>query len=97
MPPYVVSFVMKVPHGEGVLDDDGLREIDGVLLDYLQDGRVTPVYARERIVDDGIREGITEQYCQQRLKRLVEHNHAVNLFEVGLYELRNDPREDHNE
>jgi hypothetical protein len=88
---------MKVPHGEGVLDDDGMREIDRVLLDYLQNGRITPVYARERIVDNGIRESITEQYCQQRLKRLVEHNHAVNLFNVGLYELESDPRERTNE
>lgn len=88
---------MEVPLVKGVLDDDELREVDRVLLDYLQDGRITPVYARERIVHEGFRESITEQYCQQRLKRFVEHDHAVNLFEIGLYELESDPREDDNE
>jgi len=77
-----------------MLDPDDLREIDEVLLDYLQEGRVTPVYARERILEEGIRDTITAQYCQQRLARFEEHGHVRNLFETGLYELLNDPQED---
>ena len=75
------------------LDAGDLREVDRVMLDYLQEGRVTPVYARERIVDDGVRESITAQYCQQRLRRFEEHDHVRNLFDVGLYELVEDPRD----
>lgn len=88
---------MTVPYNPSVLDDEGLREIDRVLLNFLQEGRVTPVYARERIIEEGVRESITEQYCQQRLKRLVEHEHAENLYNVGLYQLRTDPREGAND
>jgi len=74
------------------LTPEDLREVDELLLDFLREGRVTPVYARERLVDDGHRESITEQYCGQRLQRLVEHEHVQNLYETGLYELLEDPR-----
>ncbi|WP_324618166.1 hypothetical protein [Haloterrigena salifodinae] len=75
------------------LSEDQLRDVDRDLLDYLHEGRVTPVYARDRMDEEGIRE-VTSAYLQQRLKRLVEHNHARNLFDTGLYELTDDPRED---
>ncbi|HET7325462.1 MAG TPA: hypothetical protein VFJ06_14135 [Halococcus sp.] len=75
------------------LSDSDLRDIDRVLLDYLAEGRVTPVYARERIVDESHRDDVTSAYLGQRLKRLVEHGHADNLYDVGLYQIVTDPRE----
>ena len=75
------------------LSDDDLREVDRVLLDYLAEGRVTPVYARERIVDERPQDKVTSAYLGQRLKRLVEHGHADNLYDVGLYQMVSDPRE----
>ena len=76
------------------LSEDRLREVDRVLLDYLAEGRMTPAYGRKRIVADGIRESITGQYVNQRLRRFEEHGHVRNLLDTGLYELVSDPRED---
>lgn len=73
------------------LSDDDLRDVDGDLLDYLTEGRVTPVYARERMLDEDLRE-VTSTYLGQRLKRLTEHGYARNLYDTGLYELVDDPR-----
>lgn len=72
------------------LSDKDLREIDQILLQYLQEGRVTPVYARERIIDEGKREKITNTYLSQRLQRLEEHGHIQNLYNTGLYEINTD-------
>lgn len=84
---------MELSDANGVsLTPDDLREVDEILLDYLQEGRITPVYARERILDEDVRESITAQYCGQRLRRLAEHGHVRNLYDVGLYELLEDPR-----
>jgi hypothetical protein len=69
-----------------------LNEMDRRLLSYLSNGRLTPAYARARLEDDGVGE-YSRGYIQQRLARLVEHDHAVNLYETGLYELIDDPRE----
>ena len=77
-----------------MLDADDLREVDEILLDYLQEGRVTPVYAQRRILKEGHRDSISRGYIQQQLARLVEHGHVRNLFDVGLYELVDDPRND---
>ncbi|WP_233562741.1 hypothetical protein [Haloarcula sp. Atlit-120R] len=74
------------------LDDDDLRDVDRDLLDYLREGRVTPAYARDRMADEGARE-VTSTYLGQRLQRLEEHDHVVNLYNNGLYELADDPRE----
>jgi hypothetical protein len=73
------------------LDEDDLREIDRVILGYLQEGRVTPAYCRDRILDEGVRSEITSTYCSQRLGRLEEHDHVRNLYNTGLYELVSDP------
>jgi len=75
------------------LDEDDLREVDELILGYLQEGRVTPAYCRDRILEEGHRESITSTYCGQRLQRLEEHDHVENLLGTGLYELRGDPRE----
>jgi len=70
-----------------------LNQMDQQLLEYLADGRVTPAYARARLDSDGVGE-YSRGYVQQRLSRLAEHSHATNLYETGLYELVDDPRED---
>lgn len=75
-----------------VLDEDDLREVDRRLLSYLQEGRVTPAYARTRLEAEDVGE-YSRGYVQQRLSRLAEHGHATNK-EGGLYELVDDPRED---
>jgi len=74
-----------------MLDADQLRDIDRQLLNYLDGGRVTPVYCRRRLADD--LDEYSRGYVQERLARLVEHGHAVNLRGCGLYELVDDPRE----
>jgi hypothetical protein len=73
-----------------MLDTDDLRQIDETLLNYLSDGRVTPQYARARLQEDG--QEYSRGYVQQRLARLVEHSHTVNLLDTGLYQLVDDPR-----
>lgn len=74
------------------LEPDDLREIDDRLLDYLAEGRITPVFAREQMLDEEFRDEITSAYLQQRLVRFEEHGHVRNLQGVGLYELLADPR-----
>ena len=75
------------------LEPDDLRDVDERLLDYLTEGRITPVFAREQMVDEGFRDKITSAYLQQRLVRMEEHGHVRNLQDVGLYELLGDPRQ----
>lgn len=77
-----------------MLDPSGLRDIDRVLLDLLNEGRVTPAYCRRWMVREEKDMHYSGGYVQERLARLVEHGHAVNLCDSGLYELVNDPRDD---
>ena len=79
-----------------MLKTDQLREVDEDLLEYLRDGRVTPIYAQRRMDSENVRD-VTSTYLQQRLKRLGEHGHVRNLFDTGLYELVDDPFEVDNE
>ena len=74
------------------LDNDDLRDVDVDLLEYPQEGRVTPAYARDRMQDEGIRD-VMSTYIGQRLQRVEEHSHAENLYVAGLYVLVNDPRD----
>ncbi|WP_436933709.1 hypothetical protein [Halovenus marina] len=76
-----------------MLNPGDLNEMDRQLLAYLSDGRVTPAYARARLDDEDVGD-YSRGYVQQRLARLVEHSHATNLYDTGLYELVDDPRED---
>jgi len=73
-----------------MLNPEDLNEMDRQLLSFLRDGRVTPAYARSRLKTEGQRE-YSRGYVQQRLARLVEHGHAENLLDTGLYELSDDP------
>ena len=75
------------------LSKSDLREIDETLVGYLVEGRVTPAYARDRILDEGERDTVTSTYIGQRLQRLVEHGHAKNLYDDGLYELVEAPND----
>lgn len=75
-----------------MLDDEDLRKVDRYLLSYLTEGRVTPAYARKRLVADV--EEYSRGYVQQRLGRLEEHSHVTNLLDTGLYELKDDPRDE---
>jgi len=75
-----------------MLDTDDLREVDEEIVAYLAEGRVTPAYARARLADDDVGD-YSRGYVQQRLARLEEHSHVRNLYETGLYELVDDPRE----
>lgn len=103
MKPFVVNYTSKGHIGMFVsatsdpprmLNDDDLNEVDQALLNYLGEGRVTPAYARARLEADGIGKGdYSRGYIQQKLKRLEEHSHARNLFDTGLYELADDPRD----
>jgi len=70
--------------------------MDRQLLAYLTEGRVTPAYARARLDDEDLGD-YSRGYVQQRLKRLEEHSHASNLYDSGLYELVDDPREEPND
>jgi len=71
-----------------MLDTDDLAPVDEEILAMLQDGRVTaPFVAHES--------GYNIQYIRDRLARLVEHNHAIKVYD-GLYELVDDPREEDN-
>jgi hypothetical protein len=79
-----------------MLDPGDLNEMDRTLLSYLSAGRVTPAYARARLADKDVGE-YSRGYVQQRLARLEEHDHATNLYDTGLYELTNDPREEGND
>ncbi|ELY54924.1 hypothetical protein C491_17544 [Natronococcus amylolyticus DSM 10524] len=74
------------------LSDSDLRDVDRDLLEYLLEGRVTPVYARDRMNDERLRD-VTSTYLGQRLQRLEEHGHVRNLYDTGLYELVSDPRD----
>jgi len=74
-----------------MLGPDDLRTVDEYIIKYMSKGRVTPNYARKQLATDGVDE-YTRGYVHQRLARLVEHDHAVNLLDSGLYELRDDPR-----
>lgn len=75
-----------------MLDPDDLRSVDRALLRYLDEGRVTPAYARKRLDAEDVGD-YSGGYVQQRLARLAEHAHAENLLATGLYELVDDPRE----
>lgn len=88
----IVTYVSQSTDSPGMLNADDLRKIDEKVVEYLADGRVTPAYVRARLLDD-IGEEYSRGYVQQRLARLEEHNHVANLYETGLYELTNDPRD----
>lgn len=83
---------MATVEPQGMLSDDDLRAVDRRILEYLDEGRLTPVYCQRRLEQDGME--YSRGYVQERLARLVEHDHVENLLKTGLYELTHDPRSD---
>lgn len=75
-----------------MLNPDELRDVDCTLLDYLNEGRVTPVYCKKRL--EGTGKEYSRGYVHERLTRFVEHDIAQNLMDIGLYELVEDPRDE---
>jgi Fe2+ or Zn2+ uptake regulation protein len=73
------------------LTEEDLNETDEVVLEILSEGRATPQLVREELKDRG--KDVTRQYVSQILKRFREHGHVENLFDTGVYELTDDPRE----
>jgi len=67
-----------------VLEPTRLNDTDEIILDELQEGRVTPTLVAER-------HDLGRSYVSQRLIRLREHGHAEAITR-GLYELVEDPR-----
>ena len=91
----IVTHVAQTPDHPGMLNSEDLRDVDEQIVEYLAEGRVTPAYARARLMKDDVGE-YSRGYVQQRLARLEEHSHAVNLLETGLYEMVDDPRDDNS-
>jgi len=71
---------------QDVLESDDLNTTDRGIVRMLTEGRCTPRYLAGEL-------GLQQPYVNQRLKRLVEHGH-VERIDRGLYELRDDPREE---
>lgn len=66
--------------------DIDLNRTDRIVLDYLNEGRITPNYVSSN-------EDLTTGNITNRLGRLVEHGYVEKLNR-GLYELIEDPREE---
>lgn len=71
------------------MEEIKLNPTDNAILDMLQLGRCSPTYIAQK--QDYSRQNVTN-----RLGRLVEHGYVIKLA-PGLYELKEDPREDTNE
>lgn len=63
-----------------------MREVDMEILDELEDGRATVPYLTERM-------DYSTQYIRDRLGLLRDADH-VERIGTGLYELKEDPRDD---
>lgn len=76
-----------------VLSKADLNDADYDILDILASGRATPALVRTLLEEEYGRE-LSRQYVSQRMIRLAEHDHLKNVYETGVYELIDDPRED---
>jgi len=70
------------------MEEINLNPTDNAILDMLREGRCSPSYIAEE-------EYYSRQNVTNRLGRLVEHGYARKLH-PGLYELVEDPREEHD-
>lgn len=88
---------MAVSNSDRVLDDDQLNDLDRAILQYLDhEGRATPRVIQQALEERGQNPGV-RQNVNSRLTRLAEHGHLRNIYDSGLYELIDDPREDPQE
>ncbi|NHN60125.1 MULTISPECIES: hypothetical protein [Halorussus] len=76
-----------------VLTEADLNNADHDILDILADGRATPALVRTLLEEEYGRE-LSRQYVSQRMIRLAEHGHLKNVYDSGVYELIDNPRED---
>ena len=83
---------MQARQGRRVIDPEDLRAIDRKLLDYLNEHPVSPSYCQKRLIIEEDME-YSGGYVQERLAHFADHGHAVNLYDSGLYELTEDPRD----
>ena len=74
------------------LTEADLNDADHDILDVLASGRATPALVRTLLEEEYGRE-LSRQYVSQRIIRLAEHGHVKNVYESGVYELVDDPRE----
>lgn len=85
---------MAVSNSDRVLDDDQLNDLDRAILQYLDnEGRATPRVIQQALESRGQNPGV-RQNVNSRLTRLAEHGHLKNVYDAGLYELIDDPRDD---
>lgn len=68
--------------------DIHLSEFDQRLIDFLEEGRCTPVLIKRLLETEGIE--YSRQHISNRLTRLEEHGIVVNLYDTGVYELVED-------
>ena len=81
---------MAVRNQSGVaLTPNDLNDLDEAILEYLAtEGRASPtLFMRAEDVDT------SRQWVSSRFTRLSEHDHIRDLYDTGIYELVDDPRE----
>lgn len=82
---------MAMRNTEGVaLDAGDLNDLDKQILTYLhEEGRASPtLFIRANDVDT------SRQWVSSRFVRLAEHGHIRDLYDTGIYEFVDDPREE---
>lgn len=82
---------MNRPQSTVALEKSDLNDLDRQILDVLKEGRASPMLAL-RILEDRQNLDVTRQYVGSRMVRLAEHGHLENLYDTGIYEIRDDPR-----
>lgn len=65
--------------------DIDISDTDAAILELLEDGRITPSYAKSEI-------GKSRPHITNRLKRMVEHGFVYKVHR-GLYELEDEYQE----
>lgn len=72
------------------LDPADLNDLDESILTYLKrEGRASPMLFKRATGAEQSR-----QYVSSRFVRLGEHGHIRDLYDTGVYELVDDPRDD---
>lgn len=71
------------------LTADDLNDLDEKIVEYLAtEGRASPtLFMRAEDIDT------SRQWVSSRFTRLAEHEHIRDLYDTGIYELVDDPRE----
>lgn len=71
------------------LTADDLNDLDEKIVEYLAiEGRASPtLFMRAEDIDT------SRQWVSSRFTRLAEHEHIRDLYDTGVYELVDDPRE----